>query len=141
MAIQGKHFLLAIFDEASGQYLPFGEQTGLTTEESTTMVEMDSKPRKHKNVRPGRDDGKVTVEVLAEPSDAAYQVLKTLHREQKKAYLKRFMVDENLVEVAGTAEYAEALVESFSQEAGDGDAATLSVEFQMNEPWHLTPQS
>jgi len=140
MAIQGKHVLLAIWDETSGNYLVFGEQTGLSTEESTNMVEMNSKQKKHVDVRPGKDDGKVTVEVLVDPADPAYQLLKKIHREQKKAYLKRFRVDDNLAEVAGSAEYAEALLENFSRENGDDEAGTLSAEFQMNENWHTTPQ-
>jgi len=140
MAIQGKYVLLAIWDETRGEYLPFGEQTGLSTEESTNLVEMNSKQKKHVDFRPGKDDGKVTVEVLVDPADPAYQLLKKIHREQKKAYLKRFRVDDDLKEVPGSAEYAEALLESFSREAGEDEARTMSAEFQMNENWHDVPQ-
>lgn len=129
MALNGSQVLIFVYDKANDgsefadKYLPLGEQTGLSQEASSNLIEASSKASDHTKWLYGKSDGTLSVEALYGQSDAV-NVLRACQKQKKNVYLKRS---------DGTnTEYFEALVETISQEFPDNDNSTLSIDFQLN---------
>lgn len=127
MAYAGSNVLLWAHD--GEKYVEIGYQTGLSTEESTNLIELKYKNKRHVDFIPGREDGKVTLEALHLLSDEGLQILKDAQRQRSKVLIQR-------KEAGGPVEEAEALVESITRENPDDDAPTVSVELQLVTDWN-----
>ena len=127
MAMDGKQ-ILALVDTGSGTYEPMGEQTGLSWENSTNLIEVSSKDSGHTKWVAGKRDGTVSLEAFYVPNDTAYQAFKDAQKNGEPIILRR---SEDGTEV----EEAEAFVSTISGDAPDNDGATVSIDFQLNEDW------
>lgn len=127
MAMDGKN-ILVLADTGSGSYAAVAEQTGLSWESTTNLIEASSKDSDHTKWLPGKQDDTVSLEAAYVPDDEAYLAIKDAKSAGNSVILRR---SENGTEV----EEAEAFVSTISGDAPDNDRATISIEFQLNEAW------
>lgn len=133
MAMNGAQVLVLVqtgTDPTSGDpiFTPVGEQTGLSDEASRELIEAAAKGDDHLKHLYGRMSTTVELEALYVPNDQAFKAIEDALRNKTEVILRR---SEN-----GTVvEEAAAKVESISREWPDEDTATISVTFQLQEPW------
>ncbi|HEY8414406.1 MAG TPA: phage tail tube protein [Thermaerobacter sp.] len=117
-------------DQTSGQpiYTPVGEQTGLSSEESRDLIEAAAKGDDHMKHLYGRASTQVELEALYVPNDEAFLAIRDAYRNKAEVILRRSEDGQHVEE-------ARAKVESISSEWPDNDSSTVSVTFQLQEPW------
>jgi Phage major tail protein 2. len=133
MAMNGAQVLVLVKtaeDDGMGNpvYTPVAEQTGLSSEESRNLIETAAKGDDHMKHEYGRMSSTVELEALYVPNDQALQAIRNALHNKEEVILRR---SENGVDV----EEARAKVESISSEWPDEDNSTVSVTFQLQEPW------
>lgn len=124
--------ILVLVETAANTFTPVAQQTGLSWESTRNLIEMTSKDSDHTKWAYGKKDDTVSLEAAYVPDDTAYLALKTAMKNGTSVVLRRSEDGENVEE-------AEALVSSISADAPDGDKATVSIEFQLNEEWQTVP--
>lgn len=127
MAMDGKN-ILVLADTGSGSYAAVAEQTGLSWESTTNLIEASSKDDGHTKWIPGKQDDTLSLEAAYVPDDAAYKAISDAKKAGDLVVLRR---SESGTEV----EEAAAYVTTISGDAPDNDRATVSIEFQLNESW------
>jgi TP901-1 family phage major tail protein len=124
--------ILVLVETAANVFSPVAQQTGLSWESTRNLIEATSKDSDHTKWVYGKKDDTVSLEAAYVPTDTAYQALKTAMKDGTMVILRRS-------EDGDEIEEAEALVSSISGDAPDGDKATISIEFQLNEEWQVVP--
>lgn len=144
MAQNGSQVLLFVYDKDYtdiDKYIPVDEQTGLSQEESVNLIEVSHKAANHTKFIYGREDGTLSLEAQVvdgpKPEEKGFLVLENCKKNRKMVYLKRAQVVNGEI-VAGSEQYVEALVENISRDYPDNDAATLSVDLQLNDSFSAT---
>lgn len=127
MAMDGKN-ILVLAESAPDTFAAVAEQTGLSWESTTNMIEASSKDDGHTKWIAGKKDDTLSLEAAYVPGDDAYKSLKAAQANGELVVLRR---SESGLEV----EEAAAYVTSISGDAPDNDRATVSIEFQLNESW------
>lgn len=120
--------LVNLGDDVTPNWMPVAEQTNLSTESTRNLIEASSKDSDHTKWIYGKQDDTVSLEALYVPNDAAFKALGDAMKNKKTVVLRR---TENGTDI----EEATALVSTISKEWPDNDASTVSVEFQLDEPW------
>lgn len=126
MAMDGKQILILVED--GSDFKPVAEQTGLSWENTTNLIEASHKGSDHTKWIPGKRDGTVSLEAAYVPDDTAYQALKSAQRNGEEVVLRRSEKEDEVEEVT-------AFISSISGDAPDNDRATVSIEFQLNSDW------
>lgn len=127
--------LVNLGDDVTPKWTPVAEQTNLSTESTRNLIEASSKDSDHTKWIYGKQDDTVSLEALYVPNDAAFKALEDAMKNKESVVLRR---TENGTDI----EEATALVSTISKEWPDNDASTVSVEFQLDEPWTpITPIS
>lgn len=125
--------LVNLGDDVTPNWTPVAEQTNLSTESTRNLIEASSKDSDHTKWIYGKQDDTVSLEALYVPNDAAFKALEDAQKNKEPVVLRR---TENGTDI----EEATALVSTISKEWPDNDASTVSVEFQLDEPWTpITP--
>lgn len=125
--------LVNLGDDVTPNWTPVAEQTNLSTESTRNLIEASSKDSDHTKWIYGKQDDTVSLEALYVPNDAAFKALEDAMKNKETVVLRR---TENGTDI----EEATALVSTISKEWPDNDASTVSVEFQLDEPWTpITP--
>ncbi|WP_339171451.1 phage tail tube protein [Anoxybacillus sp. FSL W8-1294] len=125
--------LVNLGDDVTPNWTPVAEQTNLSTESTRNLIEASSKDSDHTKWIYGKQDDTVSLEALYVPNDAAFKALEDAMKNKESVVLRR---TENGTDI----EEATALVSTISKEWPDNDASTVSVEFQLDEPWTpITP--
>lgn len=125
--------LVNLGDDVTPNWMPVAEQTNLSTESTRNLIEASSKDSDHTKWIYGKQDDTVSLEALYVPNDAAFKALEDAMKNKETVVLRR---TENGTDI----EEATALVSTISKEWPDNDASTVSVEFQLDEPWTpITP--
>jgi TP901-1 family phage major tail protein len=125
--------LVNLGDDVTPNWTPVAEQTNLSTESTRNLIEASSKDSDHTKWIYGKQDDTVSLEALYVPNDAAFKALEDAMKNKEPVVLRR---TENGTDI----EEATALVSTISKEWPDNDASTVSVEFQLDEPWTpITP--
>lgn len=127
MAMNGAQVLVLV-QTGSDVWTPVAEQTGLSSEESRNLIEAAAKGDDHMKHLYGRMSSTVELEALYVPDDTAMQAIRDALLNKTEVILRR---SENGTDV----EEAVAKVESISSEWPDEDNSTVSVTFQLQEPW------
>lgn len=135
MAMNGTSILLLVdvdpykqTPSGSPDYQAVAEQTSLSTENSTNLIEASHKGEGHTKWIAGRRDGTITLEALYVPSDDGYKALKAAQKAGDKIMARR---SEDGTEI----EEVELFVSSIGEEFPDNDSSTISAEFQKNGDW------
>lgn len=126
MALNGSQVLLLVPDGEG--YIPVAEQTGLSMESSSALIEVSHKQSNHTKFIYGREDDTLSLEAAYVPDDTAFKAIQNAKKNRETIILRRSM---DGVEV----EEAEALIENISIDFPDNDASTVSIDFQLNESW------
>ncbi len=122
--------ILVLVETTTGTFTPVAEQTGLSWESTRNLIEATSKDSDHTKWVYGKKDDTVSLEAAYVPTDTALKAIQTAKKAGATIILRR--------SEDGTAvEEAEALVSSISGDAPDGDKATVSISFQLNEEWQV----
>lgn len=125
--------LVNLGDDVTPNWTPVAEQTNLSTESTRNLIEASSKDSNATKWIYGKQDDTVSLEALYVPNDAAFKALEDAMKNKESVVLRR---TENGTDI----EEATALVSTISKEWPDNDASTVSVEFQLDEPWTpITP--
>lgn len=128
MAVNGTQVLLLA--KTGATYTAVAEQTGLSMESSSNLIETSSKNSNHTKFIYGREDNTLSLEALYVPGDSGLKALTDSRKNRVPVVIRR---SENGVDV----EEAQALVEKVSVEFPDDDVATVSVDLQLIEAWHI----
>lgn len=133
MAMNGASVLVLVKtddDDGNGNpvYTPVAEQTGLSTEESRDLIEAAAKGDDHMKHLYGRMSTQVELESLYVPNDQAFQAIKQAFHNKEEVILRRSEDGQHVEE-------ARAKIENIGAEFPDNDASTVSVTFQLQEPW------
>lgn len=128
MAVNGTQILLLA--KTGSTYTAIAEQTGLSLESSSNLIEVSSKNSNHTKFIYGREDDTLSLEALYVPGDAGLKALTDSRKNRVPVVIRQ---SENGVDV----EEAQALVEKISVEYPDDDVATVSVDLQLIESWHV----
>lgn len=139
MAVNGSTAYLFVYDKDyagtkfTDKYILIAEQTGLSKEESSNLIETSNKNSNHTQFIYGRSDATISFEanlaVGIGADEKGLEVLKKSKAARKPIYIKRAFYDgTNFTDV----EYAECLIEKLSLEFPDDDVSTVSVDLQVS---------
>lgn len=130
MALNGTSVLVLVNTgtDTTPTYTAVGEQTDLSTENSSNLIDVSSKDDTHTKWLYGKDDDTSTLEALYVPNDAGFTALKDAKATHSTVIIRR---SENGTDV----EESEVLISKISSEWPDNDSSTISIEFQHNSGW------
>lgn len=117
-----------VFADVSGTQTVVGSQTGATFSEADALVDVSSKAARARAVQAGRYSADVSLTHLYVPGNAAYNALKTAHRNGTAIVIER-------QESASALEYASCYVTSVSESFPDQGAAEISIDLAVNGVW------
>ncbi len=135
MALNGAKVLLIVNSGTVDNpvWTEVGQQTELTSESKSNLIDVTSKDDDHKKFIYGTTDDTVKLTSLYVPDDAAMQAIRNAKKNKATVILRRTL--------DGTAvEEAEALIETISDSWPNDDSSETEISFQLNEEWHeITP--
>lgn len=133
MALEGGRVLLLV-QTGTDTFSVAGEQTDLTTESTTNLIDASVKNDKHQHWLPGKKGDTLELSSLYAPDDSSF--LQLLHARNSGTEI---VVRRTVTLNDGTVVVFESsgFVSNISTASPDGDLATATVTINLNRDWEV----
>ncbi len=133
MALEGGRVLLLV-QTGTNAFSVAGEQTDLTTESTTNLIDASVKNDKHQHWLPGKKGDTLELSSLYAPNDLSFKQLLFARNYGVEVVVRRTVtLNDGTVVVFESSGF----VSNISTASPDGDLATATVTISLNRDWEV----
>lgn len=133
MALEGGRVLLLV-QTGTDAFSVAGEQTDLTTESTTNLIDASVKNDKHQRWLPGKRGDTLELSSLYAPDDLSFKQLLHAHNSGTEIVVRRTVtLNDGTILVFESGGF----VSNISTASPDGDLATATVTINLNRDWEV----
>lgn len=133
MALEGGRVLLLV-QTGTDTFSVAGEQTDLTTESTTNLIDASVKNDKHQHWLPGKKGDTLELSSLYAPDDSSFiQLLQARNSGTEIVVRRTVTLNDGTVLVFESSGF----VSNISTASPDGDLATATVTINLNRDWEV----